>query len=76
MTVYVSPTVGRFGLNVYETASTKATVLSNEKMRAVLIVLEPIATAKKKVGVQGQWIYVQTAAGKQGYVEAARVKLP
>jgi hypothetical protein len=76
MTVFVSPTVGRFGLNVYETASTKAAVLSNEKMRAVLIVLEPAAAAKKKVGVQGQWINVQATNGKQGFVEAARVKLP
>lgn len=36
----------------------------------VLICLEPRATAKAKIGVNGQWINVQDPAGDQGYVAA------
>jgi hypothetical protein len=35
-----------------------------------LICLEPRATAKAKLGVNGQWINVQEPAGDQGYVAA------
>ncbi|HAV76226.1 MAG TPA: hypothetical protein DCX53_02620 [Anaerolineae bacterium] len=35
-----------------------------------LICLEPKATAKAKLGVNGQWINVQEPAGDQGYVAA------
>lgn len=35
-----------------------------------LISLEPRATAKAKIGVNGQWINVQDPAGDQGYVAA------
>lgn len=35
-----------------------------------LISLEPKATAKAKIGVNGQWINVQDPAGDQGYVAA------
>lgn len=35
-----------------------------------LISLEPRATAKAKIGAQGQWINVQDPAGDQGYVAA------
>ena len=35
-----------------------------------LICLEPRATAKAKIGVNGQWINVQDPAGDQGYVAA------
>jgi hypothetical protein len=35
-----------------------------------LICLEPRATAKAKIGAQGQWINVQDPAGDQGYVAA------
>jgi Peptidase_C39 like family len=35
-----------------------------------LICLEPKATAKAKLGVNGQWINVQDPAGDQGYVAA------
>jgi uncharacterized protein YgiM (DUF1202 family) len=35
-----------------------------------LICLEPKATAKAKLGVQGQWIQVQDPKGDQGYVAA------
>ncbi|MCK6540005.1 MAG: SH3 domain-containing protein [Anaerolineales bacterium] len=37
---------------------------------AELICLEPKATAKAKLGVNGQWINVQDPAGDQGYVAA------
>jgi len=39
-------------------------------MSTELICLEPIAQAKAKIGVQGQWIQVQDPAGDQGYVAA------
>ena len=39
-------------------------------MGTELISLEPRATAKAKVGVNGQWINVQDPAGDQGYVAA------
>jgi hypothetical protein len=35
-----------------------------------LICLEPKATAKVKIGVEGQWINVQDPKGDQGYVAA------
>jgi hypothetical protein len=35
-----------------------------------LICLEPRATAKAKIGVNGQWINIQDPAGDQGYVAA------
>jgi hypothetical protein len=39
-------------------------------MGTELICLEPKATAKAKIGVNGQWINVQDPAGDQGYVAA------
>jgi hypothetical protein len=39
-------------------------------MGAELTCLEPKATAKAKLGVNGQWINVQDPAGDQGYVAA------
>ncbi|HLO32032.1 MAG TPA: C39 family peptidase [Anaerolineales bacterium] len=39
-------------------------------MGTELICLEPRATAKAKLGVNGQWINVQDPAGDQGYVAA------
>ncbi len=39
-------------------------------MGTELICLEPKATAKAKLGVNGQWIHIQDPAGDQGYVAA------
>ncbi|HEX9330368.1 MAG TPA: C39 family peptidase [Anaerolineales bacterium] len=39
-------------------------------MGTELICLEPKATAKAKLGVNGQWINIQDPAGDQGYVAA------
>ena len=39
-------------------------------MGTELISLEPKTTAKTKLGVNGQWINVQTPTGEQGYVAA------
>lgn len=39
-------------------------------MGSELICLEPKATAKAKIGVNGQWINIQDPAGDQGYVAA------
>ncbi len=37
---------------------------------ASLIVIEPLEQAKKKIGVQGQWLKVKEASGQEGYVAA------
>src|SRR5919204_553941 len=43
-------------------------------MGTELICLEPKATAKTKVGVNGQWLKVRDASNKEGYVAAWFVK--
>jgi hypothetical protein len=75
LTVFVKPRVGKFGLKVYETESAKSHVISTEKVRAKLFVIEDAGKAKKKIGKAGKWLNVQTVGGKQGYVNAELVGL-
>jgi hypothetical protein len=75
LTVFVKPRVGKFGLKVYETASVKSQVMSTEKARAKLFVIEDEVKAKKKIGKAGKWLNVQTVKGKQGFVDAELVAL-
>jgi hypothetical protein len=70
----VRPTVGKHGLKIHETASTKSKMLAKEEMRARLTVLEDAKMAGKKLGVVGKWLFVQTAGGVQGFVQADYVK--
>ncbi len=46
------------------------TLIKRLSLTATLRVLEPEATAKAKLGVEGQWLNVQDLSGKQGYVAA------
>lgn len=76
LVVIVKSRVGKFGLKIYETASVKSHVISTEKVRAKLIVLEDKSKAKTKIGKAGKWLNVQTEEGKTGYVNAELVSLP
>jgi hypothetical protein len=40
-----------------------------------LVVIEPAAKAKAKIGKAQQWIYVREPKGQKGYVGAEYVKL-
>jgi hypothetical protein len=40
-----------------------------------LIVIEPAAKAKQKIGVAQKWLYVREPNGQRGYVAAEYVKL-
>ena len=42
---------------------------------ASLVVLEPVVSAKKKIGVKGQWLNVREVSGGEGYVAAWYVTL-
>lgn len=72
-TVAVLPRVGRLGAKIYKTASVKAEIVSTEKMRAKLTVLEDESKAKAKIGKAGKWLNVKTKEGKKGYVSAELV---
>lgn len=74
LVIMVKPTVGKFGLKIHETASTKSKMLAKEEMRARLTVLEDAKMAGKKLGVAGKWLFVQNAGGVQGFVQAEYVK--
>lgn len=74
LVVMVKPTVGKLGLKIYETASTKSKMLAKEEMRAHLTVLEDANKAAQKVGAAGKWLFVQNAGGVQGFVQAEYVK--
>jgi hypothetical protein len=70
----VKAKVGAVGAKVYETASTRAKVVSKEAMKAQLTVIEDAAKAAAKVGKEGRWLYVKTTSGAQGFVQAELVK--
>lgn len=74
LTVMVKAKVGGAGLKVYETASTRSKVVSKEGMRAKLTVIEDAASARRKVGKAGKWLFVQTAGGGQGFAQAEFLK--
>jgi hypothetical protein len=73
--VMVKGTVGKFGAKIYQTASKKSSVLSTEKARAKLVLLEDMKSAKLKIGKAGKWLNVQTADGAQGFVDAEIMKM-
>lgn len=62
------------GAKVYQTTSSKSTVLSTEKSGARLTVTEAADLASKKIGVAGKWITVKGTNGKRGYVDGGSVK--
>jgi hypothetical protein len=73
--VIVQSRVGKFGVKVYETASVQAHIVSTEKVRAKLIVIEDQSKARPKIGKAGKWLNVQTKEGKKGFVNAELVGL-
>ena len=75
MIVTVRPRVGRFGVKVYVNASAQSHVVSTEKARSKLVVIEDQSKARPKIGKAGKWLNVQTADGKKGFVNAALVGL-
>ena len=74
--VVVKSRVGKFGVKVYETASAQAHVVSTEKVRAKLVVIEDQSKARPKIGKAGKWLNVQTKEGIKGFVNAELVALP
>ena len=73
--VVVKPRVGKFGAKVYETESVKSHIVSTEKIRAQLFVIEEVSKARPKIGKAGKWLNVQTREGKKGFVNAELVTL-
>ncbi len=74
--VVVKPRVGRLGAKIYKTASAKSEIVSTEKVRAKLVVIEAESTAKAKIGKAGKWLNVKNKDGKKGFVNAELVALP
>jgi hypothetical protein len=75
LVVIVQSRVGKFGVKVYETASVQAHIVSTEKVRAKLTVIEDQSKARPKIGKAGKWLNVQTKDGKKGFVNAELVGL-
>jgi hypothetical protein len=75
LVVTVASRVGKFGAKVYETASIQSHVVSTEKVRAKLVVIEDQSKARPKIGKTGKWLNVQTKDGKKGFVNAELVTL-
>jgi len=73
--VVVASRVGKCGAKVYETESVRSHIVSTEKVRAKLFVIEDAGKAKKKIGKAGKWLNVQTVEGKRGFVNAELVGL-
>jgi hypothetical protein len=75
MVVVVKSRVGKFGAKIYETESVKSHIVSTEKMRAKLNVIEDASKARPKIGKAGKWLNVQNKDGKKGFVNAELVAL-
>jgi hypothetical protein len=70
LTVYVSTTVGTSSLRLRSAPNTSSSIVRNLPARTPLVVLEPPATARPKIGVVNQWLNVSVSDGKIGYVAA------
>ena len=68
--VRVQPTLDQPGLRLRAQPTTASDTLAFEAPGALLNVLEAEAAARSKLGVNGQWIRVQDANGREGYVAA------
>jgi len=69
-----SPDVGY--LNMRSAPSASGALVTQSPDKAVLDVLEVADVARGKIGKQGQWLWVRTSDGKEGYVAAWYVRLP
>ena len=72
----VSDAAGPGGTAMRKTASNSAPVQMTLTPGMLLIVIEPYAKARGKLGQQNQWIYVRGPNKKPGYVLSQFVKLP
>ena len=72
----VSDVAGAGGTALRKTASNSAVSQMTLTPGMLLIVIEPYAKAKGKLGQQNQWIYVRGPNKKLGYVLSQFVKLP
>jgi hypothetical protein len=70
LTVKVASTVGSIGLRLRSAPNTTASVVRNLAAQTSLVVLEPAATARPKIGVVNQWLNVRIPDGTTGYVAA------
>lgn len=75
-TLIVSEAVGTSGLRLRRSPSMGGALVMVLKAGTDLIVLEPAAKARSKVGKANKWIHVREPGGKRGYVAAAYVRLP
>jgi uncharacterized protein YgiM (DUF1202 family) len=70
LTVTVSTTIGTANLRLRSAPDTSSSVIANLSARTSLVVLEPAAAARLKIGVVNQWLNVSAPGGKVGYVAA------
>ena len=68
--VRVQPTLDPPGLRLRAQATTASDTLAFEAAGALLTVLETEASARPKIGVNGQWIRVRDGSSREGYVAA------
>ena len=68
--IRVQPTLDPPGLRLRAQATTASDTLAFEAPGTLLTVLETEASAKPKIGVNGQWIRVQDSSSREGYVAA------
>lgn len=69
-----SPDVGY--VNVRDAPSTNGALVTQAKDGATLDVLEPLSTARGKIGQMGQWLKIRTPDGKEGFAAAWYMSLP
>lgn len=62
------------GAKIYKTASSKGVLLSTEKSKAQLVVVESASSAAAKIGAAGKWLNVKGTNGKRGFVDGGLVK--
>jgi hypothetical protein len=75
LSVVVSAAVGTSGLRLRTSPSMGGALVKMLKAGTKLVVIEPAAKAKAKIGKAQQWIYVREPKGQKGYVGAEYVKL-
>jgi uncharacterized protein YkwD len=68
--VRVQPTLDPPGLRLRAQATTASDTLAFEAPGTLLTALETEASARPKIGVNGQWIRVRDASSREGYVAA------
>ncbi|MBN1875562.1 MAG: DUF3380 domain-containing protein [Anaerolineae bacterium] len=64
-----SPEVGF--LNIRNAPSTSGSLVTQAQHNEALTALEPEATARAKVGQQGEWLNIQLESGQKGYAAAS-----